>query len=258
MRAIRLAVVLAITAIAPLTLEAQGDTITLTVGHPSVNGRVYKDHLAGVEVAVMKDGAVLRKSDYTNDTHVRQVNGRSVFAVVSESAPDAGVKGFRLETDLDLRTLALVRREDRFADGRHLVYDVDGAHLTGTEVGAGGKDTTRVDVTLETPSYLFAFLDAAVGATPIKAGQIFRIPTFDLAPARRVTEWHTYRVAAREPIKSRDGRTLQAWVIAEDSTPRYRSRKIWLTHEAPYLPRIETAMLDGSVQVFESWLMKRP
>ena len=154
---------------------------------------------------------------------------------------------------LDLKTLAQVHREERDGRGNVLMADVNGAHVTGRTQSGRDAESVVFDFTLDTPSYFFPFLDAAVNATVPHDGEIFKIPTFDFSTRRR--EWHTYRVSGRDHIRVK-GRKVDAWIIEEDGQVHYKVRKIWLIKEPPYFPLDLRYLPDGSVRRAEQALVR--
>jgi len=131
--------------------------------------------------------------------------------------------------------------------------DVNGAHVTGRTQSGRDAESVVFDFTLDTPSYFFPFLDAAVNATVPHDGEIFKIPTFDFSTRRR--EWHTYRVSGRDHIRVK-GRKVDAWIIEEDGQVHYKVRKIWLIKEPPYFPLDLRYLPDGSVRRVEQALVR--
>jgi len=102
--------------------------------------------------------------------------------------------------------------------------DVNGAHVTGRTQSGRDAESVVFDFTLDTPSYFFPFLDAAVNAT---------------VPDIRVK-----------------GRKVDAWIIEEDGQVHYKVRKIWLIKEPPYFPLDLRYLPDGSVRRVEQALVR--
>jgi hypothetical protein len=134
------------------------------------------------------------------------------------------VPDIQIETVLDLKTLAQVHREERDGRGNVLMADVNGAHVTGRTQSGRDAESVVFDFTLDTPSYFFPFLDAAVNAT---------------VPDIRVK-----------------GRKVDAWIIEEDGQVHYKVRKIWLIKEPPYFPLDLRYLPDGSVRRVEQALVR--
>lgn len=238
----------------PFRLAAQqADTVTLNVGSPLVDGRMYKPHSAAVTTSLVRNDTVLQSRKFTISLHVTTRNAIPAFQVLYDYPDDPSAKS---EVILDLRTLALVHLDDRDSRGRVLVADVDGRHVTGEFRAAQDSAVEHLDFTLDVPSYYFPFLDAGINATTlVRAERAFTLPTFGFASSDRRTDWHTYRVAARDTLRVR-GRRLDAWVIEENWHGRYATRKIWITKELPYLPLVETHYPDGSVLRYEATLLR--
>jgi hypothetical protein len=236
-----------------LARAQSGDTVTLTVGDSSIDGRYLTPHLAAMLVTVTKGGMTVSSRAYTLDKFVTQRNGRSVFRLVLEAPADAPDPQYRVESVLDRRTMAIVHREERDGTGRLAVFDVDGAHLTGRVQASRDSVLQSIDVTLARPSFLFVFLDAAINAAPVRLGRVFRVPTFDINGRR--AEWHVYRVAGQDTLMVQ-GRPVAAWVIEEDEQLRYTRRRIWLMKEPPFFPLDITELRDGSVRRIEQTLVR--
>jgi hypothetical protein len=239
----------AILTIAPLLASAQAsEPIQLPVGSPLVDGRVYKAHDAVAMRSLTKNGVTVRSIRYVNHTYMTRWKGRDVCIV--ESAPNAETADsqFYEKTILDARTMAIVHREERDGRGRLLDANIDGAHVTGQFRAKTGDPIQPLDFQLEAASYYSPFVDAAIGATHMKPGQSWRVPTFSFAPGHQVTRWEIYRITSRE-----DGPS-PAWIVENaDDAPVHN--KIWITDDPPYLPRVVTTLPDGSVALFESSLL---
>jgi|HubBroStandDraft_6_1064221.scaffolds.fasta_scaffold09768_4 hypothetical protein len=240
---VRPAVVLSM--LARLARAQMGDTVTLSVGDPSIDGRYLTPHRAAMVVTVTKDGATVSSRSYLLDKFVTRWRGRPAFRLVLHAPPDAPDPMYRIESVLDRRTMALLHREERDGAGRFAIYDVDGARLTGRVQSGAGAAAESLDVALAQPSFLSVFVDAAINASPVRAGRVFRVPTFDVIGRR--TEWHVFHVT---------GRDSAAWVIQEDSTARVRRRRIWLTREPPFFPLDITDLPDGSVRRIAQTLVR--
>jgi hypothetical protein len=237
-----------------LLASQKPDTITLVVGHPSVDGRIYKAHWSEARRSVMKDGQVVRSLTYWNHTYTTNRDGVPVCVVESQPMPGGPDPEFYEITVLDARTTALRHIEQRDGSGKWLVADIDGAHVTGRFRASRDAVEERLDFTLETPSYFVPFVDAAIGATPIRDGQVWRVPTFSFAPTARKTDWHTFHIVGRETVPAKEG-TNNAWVIEDDALVR---TKIWITYEPPYLPQVLRYLSDGSVARFASRVIEAP
>jgi hypothetical protein len=242
-------------AIGPCTLAGQAtDTITLSVGHPSVDGRIYKAHWATATITTEKAGKVVRSFTYWNHTYRTQRDGVPVCIVESLPMPDGSDSQFYALTVLDLRTTALRHVEERDGTGRFLMADIDGAHVTGRFRASHAAAEERLDFTLDAPSYYEPFADAAIGATQIRKGQVWRVPTFAFDPAARHTTWHTFHIVGRETVPAKDGRT-DAWIVEDDASA---PTKIWITYVPPYLPQELDPAADGAVERFTSSVVDAP
>jgi hypothetical protein len=230
------------------------DTITLTVGHPSVDGTTYKEHWARASRSIMKDGKVIKSVTYRSHTYVTKRAGVPVVVVASEPYPDGPDQAFREETVLDLHTTALVHVEQHDGTGRLLIADVAGTHVTGRLRASRSEPEEAFDFTLETPAFFTPFVDAAIGATPIRDGQVWRVPTFSLGPKGRKVVWRTYHIVGHEPVPALS-EVNDAWIVQDDAPG---PTKIWITYEAPYLPQVLQYLPDGSVTRFASSLVKAP
>jgi hypothetical protein len=232
------------------TVAQTGDTITLTVGDPAVDGTIYKEHWASAERSILKDGKVVRSLRYRSHTYVTTWHGAQVCVVESVPGPDGTDREFYEKTVLDQKSTALVHIEARDGTGRTFVADVDGKHVTGKSRASRTAPEEQIDFTLDTPSYYVPFADAAIGATNIREGQIWRVPVFSFSSTGRKTEWHTLRLLGRESSSAPDG-MAGAWIVDD---PAGQSR-IWITMEPPYLPQVLRTLPDGSVARFASQLL---
>lgn len=244
-------ILLLVVIVAPAVARAQtSDTITLTVGHPSVDGSIYKEHWATATRSLLKDGAVVRTITYRSHTYITRQNGVPVVIVASEPGPETQDRSFRDVTVLDLRTTALLHHEDHDGSGRMSVVDVKGTHVTGRLRASREAPVDSLDFTLDTPAYYAPFVDAAIGATQIHAGQVWRVPMFSLGPNGRKVEWHSFHIVGHEPVPAL-AESIDAWVIEDDAPAR---TKIWITYEPPYLPQVLHYSADGSISRFASTL----
>jgi hypothetical protein len=245
MRPMRTRLLLALIPIAPtLAFGQRGDPIQLDVGSPLVDGRIYKAHDATATRSVTKDGVVLRSITYTNHTYLTTWKGRAVCVVESKPNAQTTDTSFYEKTVLDARTMALLHREQRDGGGRLVDADVDGVHVTGRYRAKSGAPVDTLDFTLAAPSYDWGFVDAAIGATHMREGQSWRVPTFGLSPSGRTTLWENFRIT---------GHDRGTWIIENaDDAPVHT--KIWITEDPPYLPLVLTTLPDGSIAKFESTL----
>jgi hypothetical protein len=227
-----------------------GDTITLTVGHPSVDGTMYKEHWASAERSILKDGKVVQSLRYRSHTYVTTWHGAQVCVVESVPGPDGTDREFYEKSVLDQKSTALVHIEARDGTGRTLVADVDGKRVTGKSRASRTAPEEQLDFTLDSPSFYSPFVDAAIGATGIREGQVWRVPVFSFGRMGRKTEWHTLRLVGRESSSAPDG-MAGAWIVED---PAGQSR-IWITMEPPYLPQVLHTLPDGSVARFASKLL---
>lgn len=254
MRFLLVAVVCIVCLAAPQRIVAQTrDTITLTVGHPSVDGTIYKEHWASAETSLLRDGNVVHSNSYRNHTYVTVWHGHPVCIVESIPTPGEGDQKFYGKTVLDQKSTALLHIETRDGTGRVLNADVDGTHVTGTFRASQSAPEEHLDFTLETPSYYVPFIDAAVGASPMREGQVWRVPAFSFGPTARKTKWHTLRVIGRESESAGQG-MAGAWIVEDETGPA----KIWITMDPPYLPQVLQTLPDGSVSRFASQLIPSP
>jgi hypothetical protein len=236
----------------PCLLGAQPqDTVNLYVGNPSVDGRIYQPHVAAVVVSTVKNDRVVQTVKYRSRTFLTTRMGIPVCVVTSEPYADSPDQKLRGEVVLNQRTMALIHIEQQDGSGRSLVANVDGRHVTGTLKRAEDSTSAPFDFTLDSESYYFPFLDAAVGATPMHIGQVYRAPTFGFGDGQRKTEWHTVRLTKRDSVTVL-GKTSYAWLL-EDTGPL--PQRIWITDEPPYLPLVLTPAPDGSTRRFESALL---
>ncbi|HKW11326.1 MAG TPA: hypothetical protein VJO33_13170 [Gemmatimonadaceae bacterium] len=231
---------------------AAADTIVLPVGSASVDGTIYRDHEAAVVIRVLRDGAVVRTQRFINQTFATTRNGRAVCVV--RSVPYAGDadQQFFAEVVLDRKTMALIHYEARDGTGRETIADVEGSHVTGHIRASRDAATQPLDFTLEAPSYYFPFVDAAIGATPLKLGQVFRVPSFGFGAADRHTEWRTYELSRRESVAALGAAPMNSWILEGRGSTH---QTIWITDDAPYLPRVVSHAPDGSIIEFESALL---
>lgn len=234
--------------------STRADTITLTVGHPSIDGSIYKEHWARASRSIYKDGKVGQSLIYRSHTYVTMRNGIPVCVVASEPFPDAPDQAFHEEAVLDLHTTALVHIEQHDGTGKLLVADVSGTHVTGHLKTSSTAPDETFDFTLETPAFFTPFVDAAIGATTIRDGQIWRVPTFSLGPKGRKVVWRTYHIVGHEPVPALS-EVNDAWIIQDDAP---NPTKIWITYEAPYLPQVLQYLPDGSIARFASSLIEGP
>jgi hypothetical protein len=222
-----------------------GPAIELPVGSSLVDGRIYKAHNAVAMRSLIKNGVTVRSIRYLNHTYMTRWKGLDVCIV--ESVPNAETvdSAFYEKTILDARTMAILHREERDGRGRRLEADVDGAHVTGQFRAKAGDPIQRLDFHLDTPSFYSPFVDAAIGATHMQAGQSWHVPTFSFTPGHQVTQWEVYRITGRENGPS------PAWIVENaDGAPVHT--KIWIADDPPYLPRVVTTLPDGSLATFES------
>jgi hypothetical protein len=245
----------ALSALGPALLSAQAkDPISLPVGSPLVDGRIYKAHEATAMRSLTRDGSIVRSIRYTNFTYMTRWKGLDVCVVESKPNIETGDTAFYEKTVLDARSMAILHREERDGGGRLVNADIDGAHVTGQYRAKAGDPVQPLDFTLETPSYYAPFVDAAIGATHMQLGQSWRVPSFSFTPGRQKTTWETYRITGREPAGGAGG-TSPAWVVENaDDAPVHT--KIWITDDPPYLPRVVTTLPDGSIARFESTLIR--
>jgi hypothetical protein len=226
------------------------DTITLAVGDPRVDGTMYKEHWATAERSLLKDGKVVRSVRYRSHTYVTTWHGTKVCVVESVPGPDGTDRDFYEKTILDQRTTALLHIETRDGTGRSLVATVSGTHVAGHSRASASVPEEPLDFTLDAPSYFAPFIDAAVGATPIHEGQVWRVPAFSFGPTARKTTWHTVRVVGREDASAPRG-MANAWIAEDDAG----ATKIWITMDPPYLPQVLYTLPDGSITRFASQLL---
>jgi hypothetical protein len=224
------------------------DTITLTVGHPSVDGTIYKPHWAAAERSVTKDGHVVSAIKYQSHTYVTEWRGVSVCVVESVPYPNGSDQQFYEITVLDRRTTALLHIELRDGTGKMLTADVSGTRVTGVLRASREAREETLDFTLETPSYYSPFVDAAIGATQIREGQVWRVPAFTFAETGRKTEWHDFHIVGHDKVLAGKS-TVDAWITEDDAPIRTR---IWITMEPPYLPQVLRYLPDGSIGRFAS------
>jgi hypothetical protein len=252
MRSYLIAATLAVT---PMLAAAQASTrIELPVGSPLVDGRIYKAHDAVAVRTLLKDGTVVRSLRYTNHTYMMRLKGRDLCVVESVPSPETTDTAFYEKTVLDAKTMAIVHREERNGAGHLLEADVDGAHVTGRHRAKAGDPIQPLDFTLDAPAFYSPFVDAAIGATHMQAGQAWRVPTFSFTPGQQKTTWHVYRITGHEPAGGTGGAS-PAWIVEDvDNTPVHT--KIWITDDPPYLPRVVTTLPDGSQSIFESTLTR--
>jgi hypothetical protein len=245
----------AIVAFGPALLSAQAsDPISLPVGSPLVDGRVYKAHEATAMRSLTRDGAIVRSIRYTNYTYMTRWKGKDVCVVESKPSAETADTAFYEKTVLDARTMAILHREERDGTGRLMTADVDGARVTGQYRAKASDPIQPLDFTLEVASYYSPFVDAAIGATHLQAGQSWRVPTFSFTPGHQKTSWEVYRITAREPAGGAGGAS-PAWVVENAADAPVHS-KMWITDDAPYLPRVETRLPDGAIARFESTLIR--
>lgn len=229
------------------------DTVTLTVGDPSIDGRYLTPHVAAMIVTVTKGADTVSARAYTLTKSVTQRGGRPVFQLVLQAPDDAPDPAYHIESVLDRRTMAIVHREERDGTGRAVTYDVVGAHVTGSFRASRDAKEESIDVMLEQPSFLSVFMDAAINAASPRLGRVYRVPAFDIVGRR--TEWHTFRVTERDAVTVQ-GRAVAAWVIEEGATARSTRRRIWLSSEPPFFPLDVTDLRDGSVRRIEQTLVR--
>ena len=235
----------------------RSDTITLRVGDATVDGRFLKAHHAIVTQSTIRNGATVNSVSFDATKTIAKRNGASVFQVEFKPRTGDGDQQFYFKAQLDLRTMALVHREERNGSGRLFIANGDGSRVTGSERTSLNAATNLFDFTLETPSYEFAFIDATIGTVRLRDSLVIRIPTFEFPEARRKTEWHTFRVIGRDTVRVQK-RIVSAWVAEEDSTSLYTARKIWLINEPPYFPLVLTYLPDGSIRKVSQTLVGTP
>jgi hypothetical protein len=102
---------------AALSLAHQGrlraqDTVTLSVGHPTIDGRFLRPHLAALRTTITRAGVVIASRSYTLDKTVTRHGGRQAFRLILRPT-GTRLDGSYVETVLDLRTMALLYRELR-------------------------------------------------------------------------------------------------------------------------------------------------
>ncbi len=132
------------------------DTMTLSVGGAHTDGRLLTPHLARLVETITHLGAPTRTASSTLDKHIELWKGAPAFHL----RLDADDASRHSETVLDLRTMAVV-----YANG----HDVR-------------------------PTYNPVFVDAAILASPLRVGRVYRVPTVDASG--KVAEW----VASTNPI----------------------------------------------------------
>jgi hypothetical protein len=242
------ALAVALVLMPPIAAAQSAQPISLVVGHPSVDGRIYQEHYASVKLSFLKDTVLQRSLSFVSHTYVTHRHGVEVCIVDGHPTAATHDTAFFQETVLERRTMALLHQEERDGTGRWLSADVNGAHIVGQYRPKAGAPVEVLDFTLETPSYYMPFVDAAIGATEIKRGQRWRLPTFSFDDDERKTTWHTYRIAGRDGA---------AWIVEnDDGAPVHE--KIWITYAPPYLPLDIEYHSDGSVVRFESSVIKKP
>ena len=230
------------------------DTLTLRPGSGAMDGRYLTPHLAEVTGTTTRAGVVVRTQHYTLDKSVTEERGRPLFRLRVDGLSDAPDPLLHVEVLLDHRTLALVHREDRGANGRRSSFDVDGSHVVGSIVPAADSMPVHVDFTLAEPAFLGSFLDAVANAAELHEGQVLRVPAFGLGASQRRLEWHHLRVIGGDTVRVRD-HLANAWVVEESPGATFTSRRIWLLREPPYFPYDVTYFPDGSVQRVEQRLL---
>jgi enamine deaminase RidA (YjgF/YER057c/UK114 family) len=229
------------------------DTIVLLPGSAAIDGRFLSAHASEVTQTVTRDGAIVQSRHYTIDKRIGVDRGREVYRLRIAGRDDASKLPFSADISIDHRTMALVHRDDRDATGRSTVVDIDGAHVVGAAKTANSERTEPVDFTLEQPAFHSSFLDAAVNATSLHEGAVYRVPTFGLGASQRKVDWHIVRVARRDSVRVND-HFAAAWVV-EDALANGGSRTIWLLREPPFFPLEIARLPDGTVVRTEQRLL---
>lgn len=234
--------------------RAHVDTIALFPGNALVDGRFFQSHLTEATQTIAKGGTIVQANHYTMDKQVTGPGEAPLLHLNMDALSNSGDPDVRADITLDLKTMALVQREDRDKDGLRSTQRVDGAHVTGEYRGAGNATRSPFDFVLPQASFSSAFLDAAANAAELRQGIVLRIPSFGVSPTQRTSEWHHFHVLGRDTVRVK-GDLLPAWIIEEPAGGVFPPRRIWLLRQPPYFPLDITYLPDGSTLRVEQRLL---
>ncbi|HYW32628.1 MAG TPA: hypothetical protein VE869_14110 [Gemmatimonas sp.] len=240
---------LAIFSVPAVTTDAAAqsrDTIFAEVGHPSIDGRMMRDHAARVRI-YRGDSLV---SQWLNELTVGDSAGRRVMRWVTTGEPVPLLPGRPtsvLRQTYDARTLAPLGYSITGSGGGYVHLTVDGKTVRGVRKAPAEAAPSHV----ETPFERIGFFAGATDLVPIAAG--LRKGTVMVAPAwspatPTTTEDRVFTVIGDTTVMV-EGKPRRSTKVEEHRRATGVLYANWyLLLESPYMVYGELPLPDGRVQ----------
>ncbi len=232
---------------APRLGAPSADTLRLEIGHPALDGRVYKPHRARVRVH-MNSTDTPPVNEWTNELTIGDSAGRQVMRWVTLGQFDAdGKPGSELRQTYDYRTLAPLGywRQTRTGIRIALAIDDDG-RMRGTRKAATDTAEHQVDQIVPRLGYIASASDLVPLAVGMAPGRVIIAPVW--GPNMATAETRIFTIVGKVPTMV-EGTEWQAWKVEEHRESDRRLLAHWyLVEESPYMVAGDVFLANGQVQ----------
>jgi hypothetical protein len=229
----------------PAFLEAQrarSDTITIEVGSPHLNGRVFEPHAARVRVYV---GDQLT-NEWTNELTLSDSAGGPVMKWVTRTVKSPNGVMNELHQTYDAVTLAPYIFNSTSSNGAFTQLRLSGKEVRGARRMPNDTAIREVRLTLDRPGFIAGASDLVPVAAGLKAGRVVVAPVW--GPNMTASDMRIFSVM-RDTVVMVEGTAVKSWKVEER---RHADRTLvatwYLIEKIPYMVYGEVPLPNGQVR----------
>lgn len=227
------------------------EPVTIRLGDKSVDGRIFKPHLARITQSSIRNGQTQLMWTATNDALLTEINGKKALRIVTEGASDIEPKRtWHGDILMFLQSLEPISYDWKISNGNSAIFKFEGTRIVGNLKNAVKNTEQKLDEDLGLMTTIGGIEDVVVGALPLKVGYSAKIPVYQLG--QNGVQWKTYLVTGTKKVTI-SGQEVNAWVVEEQGKSK---NTMWLVDQPPYMVKWEFVMPDGGIISLDQELVK--